>query len=533
LVDRAGLTRGRQEYLREKLRLIADWAKNSYDVEAHFFVMDPVDIVANRLGELDAESSGNVMPRLLKEELYRTLLHVAGRFPLWWAAPADFDPEEYSYLSTHPDELASTTFNPHDFVDLGFPEPPPPREYLGSAMWQIFKSRTDPFKALLKMVLLLEQVESGLQSPLLCDVVKRAVLSAKVDEMPVDPYMIALKRVLDYVEDKPDFGELVRVAAFFKMFSPFAGGGGGSDGKTDLLRKMSRDWNWDETRLRDHLEYARWPERRKLALGEEVKDLVSDLYSRIASRLRANYPEAVSIQGEDMARLNARVLARFGAHANKIRELPSSSHGRGLPLHLTVLYDRERWVVHETGGDPEDYIYTAPRAAKIAAWLVHNGLWRPELKLRLQAGPKLMKMSALLGLLSLLGETLPPLSPGIPEHGDCDDDPAGPLVAAVNLEEPHTERRLVSAESIYRTRVGETYHVLVSLPSGGAEAEKILALAGAVVRVDGEAIVYVPPGDAREDLILNLNAGLRRVGRSRAAAAGQASGRSRTKLDLD
>ena len=174
--------------LAQKLRKISDWAAENHGLEVHFFLMNVSDVRANFMGALDEDSSGDVMPSLLKEEFYRTLLHVAGRIPLWWAMPAGIDDITYRHIAEDLSSLDVTAFNPHDCLDLGYPHLPGPRELLGAAMWQTYKSIRDPFKAIIKMVLVLEEVDSDLKAPLLCEQVKEALFRAEFPELPVDPY---------------------------------------------------------------------------------------------------------------------------------------------------------------------------------------------------------------------------------------------------------------------------------------------------------------------------------------------------------
>ena len=135
-------------------------------------------------------------PLLLKEEVYRTLVHVAGRMPLWWAVPPGTGQAAYRNIARG--NLALST----DLIDLGFPDRPGPQEFLAAALWLSRKSEADPFKGALKMILVLEQVESGLKAPLLCHLLKKKVLTAEESELPVDPYALMIERVLGCAAEK-------------------------------------------------------------------------------------------------------------------------------------------------------------------------------------------------------------------------------------------------------------------------------------------------------------------------------------------
>ncbi|MEW5722853.1 MAG: class I adenylate cyclase [Thermodesulfobacteriota bacterium] len=520
-------------FLEAKLGRVAEWAAAVHDTEVHFYLLDLNDLRADRLGALAEEQSGDLMPRLLKEEFYRTLLHVAGRMPLWWVVSPEISQEEYEDISANLDRLGSTTFNPQDVVDLGFPQPAPPREYLGAAMWQTFKALKDPFKAVLKMVLLLEQVERGFRAPLPCHQIKETILNSRFEDLPVDPYLLTIRRVLDFVEDQPDIRDLVRISAWFKMSPPLEGPPSPErDPKTAILASLTRGWGWSEDRRRDLLGYQDWPERRKLAMGEEARALVFDLYSRLAARLRADYPEQVQVSGESLTRLNALILARFTADETRVEELPSAFHRQAFPRDLSLVHDGRRWLVYDSSRPQGDFLYQARRAARVAAWLVHNRVWGPGLKIRLRPGQTSLKLGALLALLPLLQKVLPPLSLAAVEEQGLLPRPVGTRVLIVNLEEPSDQKRLATAELIFRTNIGQTGHEVLELDLALSEAEKLAWLARKVLDTERAAPedvqVFVPPGEAQAELEHNLELALRRQARRDRQAPG-----SRLRLDLD
>ena len=231
---------------------LSEWASLKRSTDVNYSWMDTQARREVRLGARDEESSGTVMPRLLKEEFYRTLLHVAGRIPLWWVAPPGARQDDYEFIVRNLDRIQSTTLHPLDFIDLGFPEKPDPREFLGAAMWQAYKSQRDPFKAVLKMILILEQVEDN-EAPLLRDQVKAALGATPPDDLPVDPYYMTIKRVLDFTEKRqPKNLELVRICSLFKLQTPFESHLMPEENKKSrVLRDLTTAWGWKEERISD------------------------------------------------------------------------------------------------------------------------------------------------------------------------------------------------------------------------------------------------------------------------------------------
>ena len=157
---------------KEKLQLISRWALHEHRTEANFYLVNLAELAKGRIEHSWGETAdGEVAPHLLMEELYRTILFVAGRFGLWCVWPPEGAAEAYREAAASLAPL-DWTVEPPRFVDLGFPIKAPPQEYLASAMWLAYKSEADPFKGILKLVPILEAVETDFQSPLLCDLVK-------------------------------------------------------------------------------------------------------------------------------------------------------------------------------------------------------------------------------------------------------------------------------------------------------------------------------------------------------------------------
>jgi adenylate cyclase class 1 len=531
LVDRAELKTKRWDVLQEKLDAITTWAAKSHRTEVHFFLMDIHELRQNQLGDIGEESSGDVMPRLLKEEFYRTLVHAAGKIPLWWVAPLGLNQSDYEHLTERVESIELTTLHGADYLDMGYPESPEPGEYLGAAMWQAYKALRDPFKAVLKMILIQEQVATDFRAPLLCDQVKNAVLNSSPDQLPIDPYLMTIKRVLAFADRDLD---LVRISAWFKMRTIMDPENPEKDPKADLLKEYGRQWGWDDEKIKDLFTYVNWPERRKLGLGAKIKDFLLDLYSGIAGNLRTRYPDHASMQSESLTRLSAQILAQYGQDTIRVENLPSDFHRRGLPSELVIVHNKGVWRLLGPASHESDFIYEAPTIARLAAWLVHNRIWKKNFKLHIRSSEKTIKQSAVSGLAFFLTEAFPPIKMNKKVEGGFLPKPVGNVVLVVNMENNANDLLLKTAELIYRTSLGELHHQVLPI-TGNSEAQKYVALAGHIAEkgvTDSKQIrVYAPPGGLRDEVAGNLRAALRNY--SRAAIESKAVSRSKTRLDTD
>jgi adenylate cyclase len=229
----------RLELFRAKLATVSRWAHEEHGTEANFYLVDLSLLERGQISRgLGQDVGGDAAPLLLLEEVYRTLVLVAGRAPLWAAVPPGTEEGEYAKLVKAAAPLEWDD-SPPPFVDMGFPRRPEPQEYLAAAMWLTYKSEAYPFKGILKIIPILEAVETGFTAPLLCDVVKAEIVSGESSGPMVDPYLITVERVIAYASSRlePDQTDLIRDASVLKILGLTGKGpvdpGAGSRGARD------------------------------------------------------------------------------------------------------------------------------------------------------------------------------------------------------------------------------------------------------------------------------------------------------------
>ncbi|MBW2085434.1 MAG: class I adenylate cyclase [Deltaproteobacteria bacterium] len=518
-IDQGKISRKKQDLFRKKLDLITAWAKEKQGIEVTLFTVDLADLATNRLGHLGDEEPGDILSLVLKEEVYRTLLHVVGRIPLWWAIPLRTYADDYRQIVKFLDQIPNPNFFPQDFIDLGFPHKPPPREYMGTALWQLHKAKADPFKAAIKTILILEQTESGLRAPLLCDQLKKKVLSSPRDEFPIDPYILMIRRVLSFCKDQlsPESLELIRTSVYFKLYSPLGFRTVDKDSpKVCFLKELLDEWGWSQTKVKQMENYIDWPESRKLALGEGINSLLRELYTKISNRLRADFPEEVKLD-QDLATLHLQMLARYSVHEAKVEDLPSDQYRKSLPQTLTLAFEQNQWSIFaglkklEMAAPQERVIYTCNRAARAAAWLIRNRLFTPSLKLVLRPGPRPLSRETFFALLDVLDKYFSGLDlKALSRKKTPVPQKSGPELLIINLEEPPQLDRIATAEIIYCTTWGETCHETLDLDPKADNAAQSRYLAEKVL--DSENVTlddiqfFVVPTMAGQEILEILEA---------------------------
>ncbi|MDR2459955.1 MAG: class I adenylate cyclase [Deltaproteobacteria bacterium] len=405
------------ELFSKKLSLITSWALEEHKTEANFYLMDLAQLRSGKISHsLDKEVEGEVAPCLLLEELYRTVIFVAGRIPLWPMVPIETTYEEYKGLAQH---LAPLDWEgtPPRFVDMGFPKKPKPQEYLAAAMWLTCKSEHDPFKGILKIVPILEAIESDFTSPLYCDIAKEQILHNPNPQVAIDPYVITLERVISFAKNHlaQHQLELLRDAAILKVLGLTGKSQGPNEAldippagkvlsydpvKERLLARWTHEWGW-EARFSRLLEYNNWSDRERLDLGNELLLLLFNVYMEISNRLMVLYPDQVNAQDVELTPFAARILGRSKGLESTVELLPSQLHRESLARELVLHYNREEasWYISDLSlqdkfptldafwASQKPRIYEANRAVKIAAWLCSNHLDTDEFKLTLHREP--------------------------------------------------------------------------------------------------------------------------------------------------
>ena len=153
LVDKNSFTENSLKLFQKKLNLIETWTWDNYHLETHFFINDHNEVRNNIFGESDSESTGSALAKLLKEEMYRTMIIVTGKIPFWLIAPVECDDQRYSELYKMIN-ANKTLLKKEEFIDMGNVDDISNGEFFGASIWALIKSFKSPFKTLMKMGIL-------------------------------------------------------------------------------------------------------------------------------------------------------------------------------------------------------------------------------------------------------------------------------------------------------------------------------------------------------------------------------------------
>ena len=191
--------------LNQKCKAIEEWAMG-LGHEIHFFLMDLDQTKDNSFeSRADDESAGSALKLLLKDELFRTHILVAGKMPVWWLCPPGLSEAEYqSYVKALPDK---EKINMESFVDLGYISNLPKSEIFGACLWQMNKALDSPFKSVIKFAYLELLMNDQQTLNLFSDRIKQLVtfpeeLSPE-NQLPIDdidPYLLLAKELVAFYQ---------------------------------------------------------------------------------------------------------------------------------------------------------------------------------------------------------------------------------------------------------------------------------------------------------------------------------------------
>jgi len=322
--------------------LIGAWAWEEYRLETHFFINDYREVRNNIFGESDSESTGSALAKLLKEEIYRTMILVAGKIPFWWIVPVETNDELYENLLQQVNE-GQTLLDKNDFIDIGNVAEISDGEFFGGSIWALIKSFKSPFKTLMKMGLLEEYMFNKNPFNLLCHQIKKKVFSGD-DSYPIDPYLMLFEQVEKFFKNAKSANEVddLRIAFYMKtgiQIDSTKPCNNSDNSQHSALLKLIGNWGWEALKLTDLNEYATWQIKQKAALATRINKILMTSYKNISEKNKTLDSGQSFITKRDTHLLGRKLFSFFGKSPDKVENPFSLIEGKTAEKALTFLYD--------------------------------------------------------------------------------------------------------------------------------------------------------------------------------------------------
>lgn len=357
--------------LEKRIAWIERWADHNHQTEIHLFITDIEELRQDQFGHVGGESCGSAMGSLLKDELYRSMIHIAGKYPKYWATPHGIDEKSYKKINfPH-----SSTNKQAKTIDIGHVRSFKPQELFGAILWQILKGFHSPFKSVIKIALLYQYAQ-GEQNSFLCERIKEKIHAGH--EGRTDPYV----EMMDLVKKQKDRTPLLFQCFFIKCIDHLDGTA--KSNKLQELQVLTQKWGIPLEFLNRVSAYANWNKQEKQALSQAILTYFIETYKSL--RDKALQVEG-SISGQDLTILGKTLKAYLQQDPLKIPiQLSGMEHGKFHLLHVQKdrdMENREFWsVASEQGGEP---IYRHTSLLHLGAWLIVNRCIYPNQKYTLHS----------------------------------------------------------------------------------------------------------------------------------------------------
>lgn len=397
------------ELLLEKCRGIEEWAmKRGFEV--HFFPMDIDQTRENSFeSSADEESAGSAIKALLKDELFRTHILVAGKMLLWWFIPPGLTEGEYRIFVRK--LIEKKQINPDEFVDLGYLSDIPKSEIFGACLWQMNKALDSPFKSVIKFAyleLLLRRDAKTL--PLFSDKVKCLVTfperlpkeeQGKLDLSEVDPYILLAREIVAFYQQEKSEQKratLIQECLFLKALEGVESQKNTKFGQRSHLKAtmaMMETWHLLPENYAHFLRFRYWKYKELLAFGAKVHDYLIETYKRLRWIFKSFGDETgLTITERDISILGRKLFTFYEQKEHKIdyirsvaRDLMAQSD---ITIHITKYEGTFYYYAFQGEHDQqsvktnvESVIKREDNLPRLIVWLLVNGILSSKTRLHL------------------------------------------------------------------------------------------------------------------------------------------------------
>ncbi len=459
------LSANKIKLLEKKLQILERYAQQEFRIQVTFFIVDVNRAKNNDFGSSSFESSGSAQSLLLKEEFYRTMIHVAGKIPLWAVLPTAICKEYYERIF----KLISSFPNLSRYIDLGDINAIPPGEFFGATIWQLFKSLKSPFKSIIKMASLEKSINESGKKPLLCNLVKDEWMNSGLNLRLAqnDAYYILLKHLLSYYNDAGDKNSVLLLLTCFYLKL-------GISKETEientifglrksLLEKCIEEWNFSKENMFAAGKFKTWPYQKVATLSATLESYMINKYKIVNKAFDKADKKGVQISPEDRTVLGRKVFSELSKQSGKIQKvlLVSASHTFFYGLHLKNIQGSGKWELlskRTKGQGTQDRMIEAETIEEISAWLILNQIYDPSGIINLIPNPTPVNADDLKKLFTTMHKFFSPvLKIPISFQQLLDKEIISHLFVSINFYAPKQQKNITDCTAIYFSSWGKMF----------------------------------------------------------------------------
>ncbi len=353
------------EELEEKTQAIQEWARDK-GVEANIYLVNPSKLRKGELGFLTDENSGSALNSLLLEEFYRTSVLLHGRYPLWWLVPPEHEHEYEEYVQS----LKEKRFiHSKEHIDFGGLRSIEANEFYGATLWMLYKGISSPYKSILKILLMQAYASEFPHVDMLGMQFKISVYAGEEELEKLDPYIMILNKVEDFLKNAGDENRLrlARRSFYFKVNERMSEikNNETKNWRQIYLTKLIKKWAWSESEVEILDKKDTW---KIVQVVTERNLLISEFkisYRFLSSFAHRHVESKNLIRQSDLNVLGRKIYAAFERKAGKVdlvyRGITEQMFESHLSIHKLHSDNGTKFWVAFTGVVPKnDIAITTP-----------------------------------------------------------------------------------------------------------------------------------------------------------------------------
>ncbi len=504
--------------LREKCRLIEEWGMEK-DAEIHFFLMDIDQIRENRFDSpADRESAGSALKVLLKDELLRTHILVAGKMLLWWLVPPGISEEEYTAEAAR--IKAQRAVNPDRFLDLGHAADLPRTEIFGACLWQMNKALDSPYKSVIKFAYLeLLMQDRKKRLPLFSAHIKRLVTfpdtldggGKKAPMLPadIDPYLLLAREIVRYYQkeagDKKG-AALIRECLFLKTLEGMASQKRlpGEEKRLRMTMELMREWDLLPENHRYFASIHDWSFRELVDFGNRIHGYLVDTYNRLRWIFRELKDEKPDISERDLSVLGRKLFSFYEKKPGKINYAKVISREAmaqpQLTFHVARIEEKDYYYVlqgdqtrTDINGQARKVINRDTSLVRLVVWLAINHILTPKTELLLTKTYLPLNLADIQKLCESFFASFPPVIFGrIDPEQLLRPEKIERALVVVNMEKKKVDEKTLVSELITVNSYGEYFYASLDSLVRLKNRMQLLLTRHFVSRWNGNLFFYIP-----------------------------------------
>ena len=311
--------------LETKTQHLSQWCLQ-FNLEVNFFLVNTKKFRQGQIDQLSTESSGTSQHLLLLEEFYRTSILLAGRYPIWWLVPPQYEQNYDEYVENI---VHRRLLNSHDFLNFGSINQIQADEFYGATLWHIYKGIDSPYKSILKLLLMECYAKEYPNIQLLSYQFKDKVYQQnKINLDPLDPYIMMLDKITDNLHKEQSVRrlDLARQCLYLKVNESLTtlNSNPSHAWRKEIMQQLVQQWGWNEEKLILLDNRQQWKINEIINEHKNITDALMFSYKKLSDFFHYQNKD-IRISQRDLHILGRKLYAAFEKKSGKV-ELIGHDH---------------------------------------------------------------------------------------------------------------------------------------------------------------------------------------------------------------